>query len=216
MSQTSTAVRAGPRSTRTLLACGAVAGPLFLALVCAQAATRAGFDLKWHPISLLSLGTRGWVQSANFVVAGSLYVAGAVGIRRALAGSRGGTWGPRFIGAMGVAMIWAGVFPPDPYHGFPPGTAGPDRLTWHGLLHSFGPPVAFLALSLACLVFARRFATLGQRAWMWGCLVVWLALLGPDLLFGRAWFSLALALAGAVGWGWASLIALGLRTELEA
>ena len=42
--------------TRHLLACGIVAGPLFLAVWAIQAIVRDGFDPGRHPISLLSLG----------------------------------------------------------------------------------------------------------------------------------------------------------------
>jgi hypothetical protein len=209
-------VRAGPEVTRALLAGGVVAGPLFVTAVFAQAALRDGFDFKWHPLSLLSLGGAGWIQIANFIVTGALYVGCAVGIRRALRGARGGTWGPRLIGVFGACLIWAGVFPPDPYEGFPPGTPdGPGHMTWHGLLHSVAPPLAFLALSVACLVFARRFGKLREWSWMAGSLAVWLVLASPDLLFGRAWFALALALAAAVGWGWVSLLAARLMAELR-
>jgi hypothetical protein len=79
---------------RTLLRCGIVAGPLFVATSLIQAFTRRGFDLAQHPISLLSLGSLGWVQLANFVVSGVLYVIGAVGLRSALREGRAGTWGP--------------------------------------------------------------------------------------------------------------------------
>jgi hypothetical protein len=44
----------------------------------------SGVDLSRHPLSLLSLGDLGWIQIANFVVTGVLYVACAVGMRRAL------------------------------------------------------------------------------------------------------------------------------------
>ena len=56
--------------TRTLLTCAAVAAPLWAAVSLAQAATRAGFDLTRHPLSALSNGSLGWLQIANFVVAG--------------------------------------------------------------------------------------------------------------------------------------------------
>ena len=81
-----------------LLGCGLVAGPLFIAASLTQAFTRKGFDLARHPISLLSLGALGWVQIANFVVCGTLYLLGAAGMRQALGQSRGGTWGPLLIG----------------------------------------------------------------------------------------------------------------------
>ena len=72
------------RPTLMLLACGVVAGPLFIAVALLQALTRQGFDLGRHPLSLLSLGELGWIQITNFVVAGLLTVAFAVGLRRVL------------------------------------------------------------------------------------------------------------------------------------
>ena len=86
---------------RNLLVSGIVAGPLFVIASLAQAFTRTGFDLGRHPISLLSLGSLGWVQIANFVVSGVLYLAGAIGMRDALRPGRGSTWGPLLVGAHG-------------------------------------------------------------------------------------------------------------------
>jgi hypothetical protein len=97
-----------------LLGCGLVAGPLFIAASLTQAFTRKGFDLARHPISLLSLGAPGWVQIANFVVCGTLYLLGAAGMRQALDQSRGGTWGPLLIGVTGVGLIIAQSAPPIP------------------------------------------------------------------------------------------------------
>jgi hypothetical protein len=45
--------------TRALLACGVVAGPLFVVVATLEALTRRGYDLGRHPISLLSLGDFG-------------------------------------------------------------------------------------------------------------------------------------------------------------
>jgi hypothetical protein len=93
MSQQTAPPRAPTGQTARLLACGVVAGPLFIGLVLLQAITRDGFDLRRHPLSLLSLGGLGCIQIANFVVAGALCVACAVGMRRVLhpgpAGGRG-------------------------------------------------------------------------------------------------------------------------------
>ena len=50
----------------------------------AQVLTRAGFDLKRHAISMLTLGDQGWIQSANFEITGLLVLACAVGMRRVL------------------------------------------------------------------------------------------------------------------------------------
>jgi hypothetical protein len=159
--------RKGLIMKRILLACGIVAGPLFIAASLTQASTRRGFDLARHPISLLSLGSLGWIQIANFVVCGILYVIGAVGLRTALRSGRGITWGPLLIGTTGVGLIIAGVFTADPGAGFPPGApAGAPAMSWHGALHEVGFLLCFAGAIAACGVFARRYAALGRRSWM--------------------------------------------------
>ena len=73
-----------------------------------------------HPLSVLANGPGGWVQTANFVLTGLMVLAAAAGFGRVLGPkSRGVTWS---LGAFGVAMIVAAVFPADPVDGFPPGT----------------------------------------------------------------------------------------------
>jgi hypothetical membrane protein len=154
-------------TTRTLLACGVLSGPLYVAVALLQVLTRDGFDLGRHPLSLLSLGDLGWIQIANFVVAGLLAIAFAVGSRRVLQPGQAGTWGPRLLGLYGLGLVAGGVFVADPGAGFPPGApeGAPEQLSWHGALHAVAPPLAFLSLILACLVMARRFAGAGERAW---------------------------------------------------
>jgi hypothetical protein len=154
---------------RKLLMCGAVAGPLFVVVGLVQALTRTGFDPAEHPISLLSLGDLGWIQIANFVVTGALFLAAAVGVRRALRGGPAGTWGPILVGAFGASLVIGGVFLADAGLGFPPGAPDgvPAEFSWHGIVHAIAPVTGFLSLSLACFVFARRSLERGERAWAW-------------------------------------------------
>jgi hypothetical protein len=196
-----------------------VAGPLFIMVGFIQAFTRAGFVLSDHPLSLLSLGDLGWIQISNFVAAGLLFVASAVGMRRALQPGPGATWGPRLVGVFGVSLIAGGVFVTDPAFGFPPGTpaGAPQQISWHGLVHGVAPVVGFLSLIVACFVFARRFAAFKQRGWAaysaaTGVVVlalsVWPSLGGnPEGRFGPMWVAMVL------GFVWASVIALRLMTE---
>ena len=167
---TSTLTRPAVPDTRTsrLLQAGVVAGPLFVGLGLLQAFTVDGFDLRRHPLSLLSVGEHGWIQIANFVVSGALVIACAVGLRRALHPGRSGTWGPLLVGVYGVGMVVAGVFTADPGMGFPAGApAGvPPELSVHGVLHGVGAALAFNGMAIACLVFARRFAALRSRGWV--------------------------------------------------
>ena len=188
-------------STRRLLACGIVATPLFFAVAFAQVFTRDGFDLTRHMISQLSLGHLGWVQIANFLLTGTLYVLCAVGLRRA----GEGTWGPRLIGVFGAGLVAAGLFRADPAGGFPPGSADAG-VSWHGVLHGVAALVAGLALFAATLVHARRFARQGRRGWAvasLGCGVLYLVFpwLDADLA------SLLLALGSVIGWSWVSALA---------
>lgn len=152
--------------TRSLLACGVLAGPTYVLVSLAQALTRDGFDLARHPWSLLSNGGLGWIQIANFVLTGLLTVAFAVGLRRALRPGRGATWVPRLIGAYGASLLAAGAFRADPAAGFPTGTpTGMAQITWHGGLHLLAGSIGFGCLVAACLVLGRRFAAEGRRGW---------------------------------------------------
>jgi hypothetical protein len=159
----STTPAMSPQSAR-LLACGIVAGPLFLLVWALQAFTRDGFDPGRHPLSLLSLGDLGWIQIANFVLTGTLFVACSVGMRRVLHSGRGGSWGPRLIGAFGAGLIVAGVFTTDPGAGFPAGApAGTPDISWHGALHEIGYVVVMLSWTAVCFVLWRRFTALKER-----------------------------------------------------
>lgn len=202
-------------TTRVLVACGLVAGPLFILVALIQIPTRSGFDLGRHPLSALSLGDGGWIQVANFVVAGALSIGFAVGVRRVLRSGRAGTWAPILLGAYGVGLIAAGVFITDGAYGFPAGApAGlPDSFSWHAMVHGAAATLAFLSLTVACLVFVRRFAAL--RQWGWVAYSSATAVAVPVL---SAWpdqngASVRLAVATILVWAWVTALAARLYTE---
>jgi hypothetical membrane protein len=201
----------------SLLTCGIVAGPLYIAVTAIQMLTRDGYDIRRHAASLLSNGDLGWIQITNFVVTGLLTIAGAIGMRRALRSGRGGTWGPLLIGAYGVSLIGAGVFVADPAFGFPAGApaGAPTTMSWHGALHFIVGGVGFLALIAACFVFARRFAALGARRWaVWSVLtgVVFFAAFA-GIASGNSSLTIPFAVAVVLAWAWVSALAAHLRTR---
>ena len=118
--------------TKAFLACGVIAGPLFVVAFLFEGATRADYDPLRHPVSSLALGDYGWVQSANFLVAGLLTLAFSVGLRSALRLGKGSTWGPLLVGVWAIGLLGAGVFVTYPVSGYPLVT--PARLSgnsWH-------------------------------------------------------------------------------------
>lgn len=151
-------------STKRLLLGGVVGGPLFVVVGLAQALTRRGFDLAKQALSLLTLGSAGWIQTANFLLTGALALALALGVRRVLRDQPGGTWAPRLLSVYAAGLIVGGLFHPDAADGFPPGTPTGQSVvrTWHGALHQTGGTVAFLALIGTCFVLARYYQRCGQ------------------------------------------------------
>jgi hypothetical protein len=202
------------KGTNALLACAVIAGPLWVAVVILQVIIRPGFDMSRHAVSVLSLGDLGWIQITSFIISGALMIAGAIGMRQVLHPGRAGTWGPLLIGLYGLGLISAGIFPPDPMNGFPPGTADiPGQMSGHGLLHFVSAAVAFLSLIVAaCFVLSRRFASLKKRGWaaysaVTGAFffVTWAALGFTGARIG--WISVLFAVAVAFGWAWITAVA---------
>jgi hypothetical protein len=154
--------------TRALLACGAVAGPLYVTVTMAQALTRDGFDLRHHRFTLLTTGDLGWIHQSNMVLVGVLTVLLAVGVRQVLLTGRGAVWGPRLLGLFGVAYIFGGLLTADPVAGFPAGTT-PEMVqtTWHGVIQDASRSASSLLLIATSLVIARWFAAEARPGWAW-------------------------------------------------
>jgi hypothetical protein len=204
----STYVDAMELRPRALLLCGATAGPLFTLTYLVEGATRAHYDPLRHAVSSLALGDRGWEQIANFLVAGTLTLAFAAGLRTTPCPSR---WGPALIGVWGLSLLGAGVFVADPIGGYPLGA--PERLpvpTTPGLLHDLISMAGFAALAAACLVMARC----GPVAWRVYSLLSGLGFAAVMIASTAAFEQggdlggLLQRIAVTIGWTWTTLLAL--------
>lgn len=208
-------------STRTpvLLAAGAAAGPLYVGVGTIEAIVRDGFDIRVHPLSVLANGPGGWIHIALLTTTGLLTIAGAAGLARsALRVPRGGVIG---LAIFGLGVTVSGPLRADPTDGFPAGTPSgpPETISWHGAGHFFAGAVGFLALVVACLIFARWFRRGGQTGWAVFSLVAGVLYVAPfvSLAFGAGTttVNLALTVAVIVGWAWISLLLVKARDADE-
>jgi hypothetical protein len=67
---------------------------VFVTAFTAIGATRSGYDWQRYPVSSLAIGRRGWLQRANFILAGVLYSCAAPALLAASAGSLSEAWVP--------------------------------------------------------------------------------------------------------------------------
>jgi hypothetical protein len=199
----------GSTMTRSLLLCGMVAGPFYLAVGLIQALVRDGFDFARHPLSLLANGPGGWIQTANFVLSGLLVIVAAVGFGRVLGSRpRAVTW---FLAGFGASMIAAALFPADPVDGFPIGTPEgyPTSISTPGLIHFIAGTLGFVCLAVSCFFAAPAMSHRNAKALAWLSFLSGLAVLMgfvggifvPMGTFG-IWFAVV------VGWTWIALMSL--------
>jgi uncharacterized protein DUF998 len=206
--------RARDPRARALVIAGVVAGPLFVTAGLAQILTRGGFDLTRHPLSLLSLGAAGWVQIVNFIVAGVLMLAFAAGVARSLGTGPGRRWAPILFAVYGAGLVLGGAFTADPALGFPAGTPDgyPTEWTFHGAVHAFAAPLAFLSLVAVTFVVASRLTWEGHRAAAVWSRVIGVACLVLCIPFGPA-MSVRLFVGVALGFAWITGYGISLLRE---
>jgi hypothetical membrane protein len=132
---------------------------IFVITFLIDGATRPGYDPWRNFVSQLSTGERGWLQIANFVVCGTLFLAGAGGLWRVRAPHAIAV----IIGVLGLSLIIAGIFVTDPGLGYPPGERVLPRPTLHDTIHRLVSLPAFLALGIAPIAAALQIRS--ARAW---------------------------------------------------
>ncbi|MBI3004573.1 MAG: DUF998 domain-containing protein [Ignavibacteriales bacterium] len=209
--------------TSRFLSAGIAAGPFFVVVALLQAFTREGFDYVRHPASLLSLGDGGWIQIANFVLTGFLFILCGIGLGKVLTEGIGRIWASRLFIVYGVALIMGGVFTADPGLGFPPGApeGAAKEMSWHGTLHAFAPILGFFSQVAALIILARRFGSQGQRTWKLVTIIAAVAMfvLATIPNFTAEWEKgvfnfLPLWTSVVFGYSWTSLVISKVRKEI--
>jgi hypothetical protein len=212
--------------TRALLACGVVAGPVYVTVAMVQALTRDGFDLARHRFTALTAGDLGWIHKSNMLLVGVLTVLFAVGAARVLRTGRGVVWGPRLLGLFGLAYVIGGALTADPVDGFPPGAASEMvQTTWQGAVQNASRGVSTFLLIASSVVIARYFAATGRRGWAWfyglygvAVPVVFAALIAVNSAVGNYPYATAVVFLVAP-WIWVAVLAVhlyGLESSKQA
>lgn len=172
---------------RALIACGAAAGPAFIGTFTVTGARRAGYVWRRHSVSSLACGPAGWIQQLNFIVAGLLYVAGAVGLAGGSKRAVGSRATPAFVAAAGIGLIGSGLYVTDPVSGYPIGSSAqsttPSRT---GQMHNACAVPIFVGIPLAAAVAARSFRRSGDRPWTRYSVGTSVAMAATTVLFGAA------------------------------
>lgn len=167
--------------TTTLSVFGTIGSLGFVLSFVIDGATRPGYDPRRHAISALALGSRGWLQTTNFVVSGAFVTIGGLGLGTARAVALAVV-----VSVFGIGLLASGLFRMDPMRGYPPGTPDttPEHTTAAHTRHDHAGAVVFVALPLAGFVAAVTAETLAWQLTS-AAIGVWVA--GWSMAFASAW-----------------------------
>lgn len=136
---------------------GMIGAALFVGAFTLAGWLRPGYDPLREYVSELSIGPRGWLQIANFVVVGALLLVFARGVAIEFPYGPASKAGPLLLAIIAGSLLLSGPFVMDP------GMAPPGGVTLHGTLHGIFGALVFSLMPINCLVFLRRFRE--DRQW---------------------------------------------------
>ncbi|WP_097231107.1 DUF998 domain-containing protein [Streptomyces zhaozhouensis] len=182
---------------------GALAAWLFIVTFVLDGWTRPGYRPVRHPVSALALGSRGWLQTGNFVVCGLMITGASV----ALAGELDSVALAVVVGVFGIGVIASGVFPMDAMRGYPPGTPDetPAETSSRHKLHDWAGVLVFGLVPVAAVVAAF---VLPGTGWKWYSALTAAATVVGFVAFGQTFeqdhprAGLVQRATIVVGWTW--------------
>lgn len=137
---------------RQLAAWAGMIGPaLFVAIFTIEGWLRPGYEPLKSYVSVLSLGSRGWIQIANFILLGVLLLIFTRCVAAEFQTGKASRGGPILLTIIAILFIVSGPFVMDP-------TGTPlNQVTVHGTIHGLAGGIIFLLMPISCFVFLRRF-----------------------------------------------------------
>jgi hypothetical protein len=147
---------------------GMVAPALFVAVFTIEGWLRPGYNPLSTYVSALSLGPRGWIQMANFIVLGLLLFVFTRAVAAEFESGKASRWGTILLTIIAILFVISGPFRMDPM--FTPA----NQVTVHGTIHGISGAIIFVLMPISCFVYLRRFRTDPQ----WHFLQWWTLALG--------------------------------------
>ena len=132
--------------------CGAfrVAPVFFVTVFTVEGWLRPGYDQASMFVSELSIGPRGWVQVANFVITGVLLLYFTRGVAIHLNWNKTARVGITLLRIIGWSLVLSGLFVTDPSALF-------NQVSVHGLLHGLFGVLVFSLAPVSCFVYSACF-----------------------------------------------------------
>lgn|SRR5665213_49230 len=137
---------------RQMAALAGMMGPiLFVSIFTVEGWLRPNYQSSEMFVSALSLGPRGWIQIANFMVFGILLLVFAWGVAIEFNNGKKFRAGSTLLVIVALCYLFSGPFVMDPT-----GTL-PNQMSLHGTLHGIFGGIVFLLMPICCFFFLRRF-----------------------------------------------------------
>lgn len=130
---------------------GILAPAIFVAVFTIEGWLRPGYDPLSTYVSALSLGPRGWVQIANFMLLGVLLLLFTLRVAAEFQSGKASRGGPLLLVIISVLFMISGPLVMDPT-----GTQL-DLASLHGTIHGLAGGILFILMPVSCFVFLRHF-----------------------------------------------------------
>jgi hypothetical protein len=184
----------GQRFVRTLTRLGAwsivFAAPLYFIVFMVEGWLRPGYDATSMVISQLSLGPRGWFQTANFLVLGLAILSFSISVALEVGAARMARVGATLLAIIGISMVASAIFPIDPVGSvvLEPTRLVPRQMSFHSKFHYVVGTMAFFLAPFTAFCFLIGNGSVKDPSWktFWR----WSLALGVAMFVGVALFKL--------------------------
>ncbi len=159
---------------------GMIGPTLFVAVFLVEGWIRPGYNPLSEYVSALSLGGRGWIQIANFVIFGVLLFGFSRAVVPEFPNGKSSRWGLILLTIIAFGYFFSGPFVMDPAN------TPLAETTFHGKMHGIFGAIVFLLMPITIFVFWRRFHSDPK----WQFLQGWTLILGTICAAVDIYFSI--------------------------